>query len=358
MPDRFVIVGAGVVGRLAALLLRRRGADVLLMDENSPDGRGSCTWVGAGMLSPYCERIASEPIITQIGLLACRQWPTLLSSLAAPVHYARNGSLVVAHPRDQAELLRLRDRVIERQLPDDAMREVDTHAIAELEPELGGRFSRGLFFPLEGHLDNRELLAALLETAQREGARARFNARVEAVEPGRVVADGETLTADWVFDCRGLGARTDLADLRGVRGEVVLIDAPDVTLNRPVRMMHPRYSIYVVPRRAHRYLIGATQIESEDNGPVTVRSALELLSAAFSLHSGFAEARILETAAACRPAFPDNLPRLSAEPGLVRINGLYRHGFLLAPPLVESAVSIALDGAVAEAIQPLWKIAV
>ena len=44
---------------------------------------------------------------------------------------------------------------------------------------------------------------------------------------------------------------------------------------------------------------------------VTVRSALELLSAAFALHPGFAEAEVTELCAGLRPAFPDNLPRLS-----------------------------------------------
>jgi hypothetical protein len=34
-------------------------------------------------------------------------------------------------------------------------------------------------------------------------------------------------------------------------------------------------------------------------------------------------------------AMPDNLPLLHAEPGLARINGLFRHGWMIAPALVE-----------------------
>lgn len=354
MKKSLIIVGAGVVGRLAAVLLRRAGAEVLVVDASEPNGAGSCTWVGAGMLSPYCERIASEQIITELGLQGCARWPHILATLAEPVDLGRNGSLVVAHPRDEPELFRLRDRVRDREVPPDAMQEVTDREIAELEPDLAGRFVRGLYFPLEGHIDNRALLQSLRVTAEREGVRMRFRCRADALAPGRVSIGSETLTCDEVLDCRGLDARDALPALRGVRGEIIWIEAPEVTLRRPVRLMHPRYSIYIVPRRHHRYLVGATQIESDDAGSITVRSALELLSAAFSLHTGFAEARVLEAAVACRPAFADNLPRLIAQPGLLRINGLYRHGFLLAPVLVEAAVAYLQHGIVPTSVQPLW----
>lgn len=56
-------------------------------------------------------------------------------------------------------------------------------------------------------------------------------------------------------------------------------------------------------------MIGATTLESEDTG-VSVRSALELLTAAYAVHPAFGEARIVEIGAGLRPAFPDNLSRI------------------------------------------------
>ena len=53
-------------------------------------------------------------------------------------------------------------------------------------------------------------------------------------------------------------------------------------LRRPVRLLHPRFPIYVVPWSGNRFMVGATQIESEADGPVTLRSALELLGAAYA----------------------------------------------------------------------------
>jgi len=118
--------------------------------------------------------------------------------------------------------------------------------------------------------------------------------------------------------------------------------APEVSLHRPVRLLHPRYPIYIAPKPNHLYVIGATELESEDDSPMSVRSALELLSAAYSLHPAFGEARVLELNVQRRPTRPDHLPavRVDEQARVVRLNGLYRHGFLIAPAVVEAACEV------------------
>jgi glycine oxidase len=90
-------------------------------------------------------------------------------------------------------------------------------------------------------------------------------------------------------------------------------------------------------------MLGATSIEGEDTG-VSVRSALELLGAAYAVHPAFAEARILEFGSGLRPAFPDNLPRIAIDKNTIAVNGLYRHGFLLAPALAELTLAYVQRG--------------
>jgi glycine oxidase len=85
--------------------------------------------------------------------------------------------------------------------------------------------------------------------------------------------------------------------------------------------------------------VGASEIESEDRSPVSLRTTLELLSAAHSILPELAEARIIHSESNLRPALPDNLPRLETSPGITRINGLFRHGWLIAPALVEQAMA-------------------
>jgi glycine oxidase len=79
---------------------------------------------------------------------------------------------------------------------------------------------------------------------------------------------------------------------------------------------------------------------------MTLKSALDLLGSAYALHPAFGEASILDMGAGVRPAFPDNVPRIVIEDDgrTIRVNGVYRHGFLLAPVLAQLVVGFLSDG--------------
>ncbi|RMH16037.1 MAG: glycine oxidase ThiO [Acidobacteria bacterium] len=351
MSDTVGIAGAGLCGRLLALELAARGHAVTLFDRDDRAATRACAYTGAGMLAPYLELAESEPLITRLGLASRRRWRRLAERLPAAIDLQLAGTLVVAHPRDRGalELLerRLQAKLASAPLPDDgAVVTAGAERIAELEPALAGRFRHGLYFPLEGQVDNRLLLAALAAALGDAGVAWHEGTPVARVEPGRLrLADGGERRFDHAVDCRGFGARHQQRGLRGVRGELLVLDAPDVELRRPLRLMHPRFPIYLCPRAGGRMIVGATAIESDDRRPITVRSTLELLSAAYSVHPGFAEAAVVESRADLRPAYPDNLPRLRYRPGYLSINGLYRHGFLIAPQLVHLAASLLAGGA-------------
>lgn len=183
-------------------------------------------------------------------------------------------------------------------------------------------------------MDAGAALAALLSKVQAAGVDVRLGQHYAR-------EDGDVL-----IDCRGMAAAADVPGLRGVRGERIVVHAPDVKLSRPVRLLHPRQPIYVVPQGGGQFVIGATVIEREDEGFVTVRSALELLGSAFALHPGFAEATVQHLGAGVRPAFADNTPRILIENNgdTIRVNGMYRHGFLLAPVMAEAVAAYLADG--------------
>ena len=314
---RVHIRGAGLMGRVLALELRRRGHSAILTDPD-PTGRAACAWVGAGMLAPASELDGGERLVHDLGRDGMRRWPGLVAGLDVPVSF--DGTLVVAHPGDRAELGRFERRLAANGA--DNLQRLDRDQLRRLEPALD--FPEALFLPGEGQVHNRAFLDAT-------------NAVLEIQPPS-----DEHIDADWTIDCRGLAARAErFPELRGVRGELIHIHTPEVALHRPVRVLHPRWPLYIVPRPDHRFIVGASQIESEDRGPVSLRSALELLSAAHALHPGFAEARIVDMATQLRPAFPDHLPRIHrrGERDLA-INGLFRHGFLLAPALAGIAADL------------------
>ena len=262
----------------------------------------------------------------------------MVTELPQPVYFQRNGTLIVWHRQDVSEARRFAQLIARNQqrqpsLP--APQSLDASGVGQREPALGDRFQEALFLPGEGQLDNRQLLSALLASLQQQGV----NLHWQSPRQPQDFQPGEIGQPDWVFDCRGLGARAEWTQLRGVRGEVVRLHAPEVTLQRPTRLIHPRYPIYIAPKPDHVFVIGATEIETEDLSPASVRSTLELLSAAYTVHSGFAEARILEVLTQARPTLPDNLPAIHMlSPRCMQINGLYRHGFLIAPAMLDAAL--------------------
>ncbi|HEX2529648.1 MAG TPA: glycine oxidase ThiO [Geminicoccus sp.] len=316
-----VVMGAGVAGLTAALALAERGHDVDVLEQGPGLGLASCSRYAGGMLAPWCERESAEQIVADLGQEALSYWPRVHPQTV------QRGSLVVAPRRDERELDRFARRTSH-------FRPLSGTELGELEPDLGGRFGRALFFPDEAHLDPRQALQSLASRLQEQGVVIRFG----------VDARQHLAAADRVIDCRGLAARDHLADLRGVRGEMLILRCPEISLQRPVRLLHPRFPLYIVPRDDGHFMVGATSIESGDRTRVTVRSAVELLNAAYTLHPAFGEAEIVELGADARPAFPDNLPRVRQIGRTLYLNGLYRHGFLLAPVLARVADELVSEG--------------
>lgn len=334
MSPKFAILGAGLMGRLLAVSLARLGHRVEVHEKGQSDAATSAAHVAAAMLAPLAESVVSEPLVVELGIASLKRWPAVLETLPGPVFFQKQGTLVVWHPqdRDQAALFSSRLGLMDdRFVPEHRARSLDAAGIATLEPALEQRFSRGLYLPEEGQLDNRAVLSAL--------GLAMTNLQIPVYWGQESSPD--SLSADWVIDCRGSGAKPNWPQVRGVRGEVLRVEARDITLGRPIRLLHPRYPIYIAPKEAGIFVIGATQIETEDTSPTSVRSALELLSALYSVHPAFGEARILEMKAQCRPALPDNLPgiRWNGE-RLIQINGLYRHGFMMAPAMLDATLSL------------------
>lgn len=346
MTQTVGIVGAGLMGRLLALALAEQDWRVSLFEKDGATVPNSCGYAGAGMLSPISELETSEPLIARLGFDSLPLWERLIQKLDLPVYFQNRGTLIVAHHLDAPELAhfsrRLKSRIAQckrEEVPQKTVEEIEWRLsgseLRELEPQLGERFQQGVFIPEEGQIDNRQLLISLEHQLNRANVHWHCHTRIEALKPHEIDDGGKKRHFDWVIDCRGLGAKPDWRQLRGVRGEIIRVHAPEVSLQRPVRLMHPRYPLYIAPRENHHFVIGATSIESEDFRPITLQSGLELMSAAFTVHPGFAEATLLESMVNCRPALPDHLPAISMEPGLIRSNGLYRHGFLMAPKLAE-----------------------
>jgi glycine oxidase len=343
--------------------------------------RGAAGFTAAGMLSPIAELDNAGPEIARLGWRSLALWREVAEALRAdgcnaPL-FEQHGSLMLAHGADLGAARRVLARLdtaptLAAELP--APQPLDRAALAALEPALAPGLHAWLL-PGEAQVMSRDMLTALAVHAPR--VQWCWGERVERVEAGVLQVAGEgPVRFDLAIDVRGVGARVSrepneatsvrpepverlsasgaegqrpaqperisshsTEKIRGVRGEVIWLHAPGVTLQRPVRLLHPRHRVYIVPRPGDLFVVGASEVESEDRSPVSLRSAVELMAAAQSVLPELAEARIVHMEANLRPALPDNEPRTHSEPGLLRINGLFRHGWLLAPALVEDALT-------------------
>ena len=354
------IVGAGLVGRVLAINLLQENHTLTIFEKESKEGITAAGFTAAGMLAPFAELETAESEIFEYGKRSIALWEALLKEVGVYDGFKNTGTIITAHPQDMPELehfiATLRRKVEEAK----AITLLKGAELGNLEPELA-HHTQAFHLKDEGVVDAQRFMAFSSNyfDMRPEVTWLEFT-EVQKLEANRVHLKESTEEFDWVFDARGLGAKEHFSDLRGVRGEVIWVESKEINITRPTRLLHPRYKIYIVPRgngcegidleyckdckiaqtpNSKRYIIGASEIESEDMSPISVRSTLELMSALFTVHPEFGEARIVNTETNCRPAFRDNLPRIENEEGLTRVNGLYRHGYLLAPAIVEKALN-------------------
>ena len=394
-PPHIGIAGAGLLGRLLAWQLSRAGHRVSVFDPSiseqpvprsqAPDPYvpTAAAFTAAGMLSPLSELDNAEPAVAALGWRSLALWQRIAAALPNSPRVMVCGSLLVAHRADlgaaQRVLARMQVATARPEWrvasPPEGAQPLDAAALRALEPSIQGP-AHAWLLPGEGFIDTVATMTALHSGAA--GADWHWGQRVLAVEAGEGggtlrLADGRVLAFDVVIDVRGVGAGLlprpsgeragvrgaghdggaagphpnpppagegeNSLRVRGVRGEVIWLDCPGHGLTRPVRLLHPRHRVYIVPRSDRDVLVGASEIESEDRSPVSLRTATELMAAAHSVVPALAEARILKLDVNLRPALPDNNPLVQWQGRKLTINGLFRHGWLLAPALVERALA-------------------
>jgi glycine oxidase len=314
---KVTILGAGVLGLSVATEIAARGGSVTIIDPNGTPGPHGCSWWAGGMLAPFCEGESAEEPVVRLGQMAANWW----QKQGAEVTY--NGSLVLALGRDLKELDRFGRKTT-------SFETINSDQISQLEPDLEGKFRKALYFKDEAHLAPRQAMDALVKNL------SDMNIKVQpelGVEP-----------QNQIIDCRGLAAQDRLDDLRGVKGEMLILHCPDLDLKRSIRLLHPRIPLYIVPRGDGIYMLGATMLETSERGRITARSMLEMLTSAYALHPSFGEAEILEIGVDARPAFHDNLPSIRSINGVIYANGLYRHGYLLAPVVATQLADFLFNG--------------
>lgn len=316
------VVGAGVMGLCVAQVLTERGASVTLIDKAGAPGPHGASWWAGGLLTPNWDGDPADDVLAQLGAEATAWWDARTPS----VH--RKGVLVASLSDDDLTL----SRYGKRQAAGGAL--LSGAELASLEPGLSPRINAALHYTEEAHLTPRCALYHL-----HLGLEPKITFKTATVDPGAAAAKGLTV------DCRGIGAARAFRDMAPVGGEMVMLSAPDVTLARPVRLIGGDVPLSIVPRGDGVFMVGSTMLEGAAEGAIKAGSMLMLLQAACVVDPRFATAEVVEVGVDTRAAFPDHLPRITREGNLIRVNGLHRSGFMIAPALATKIADEIFDTA-------------
>ncbi len=332
-----LIIGGGVIGVALALRLATDKLSVTIAERGQPGREAS--WAAAGMLAPTSEAGHGPdgelpPPLATLAAASAELYPEWLERLGTnklAVGYRTEGTIDVAFTEAEAETLKL--------LPGEPLTPAEAR---RLEPALSHRVVAAVLLTRDVQVDNRRLLATLLEAARSAGVQFRIGTRVVEVtiEGGRATgvrtAEGERVSAGLVVNAAGCWASKlgehgrRLTPTRPVRGQMVALQGPEASGPRHV-VRSPRG--YILPRADGRLVIGSTSENAGYDKSLTPAGLRQILSAGIELVPAAASLPFADAWAGLRPDTPDHLPILGATDveNFFVATGHYRNGILLAP---------------------------
>lgn len=361
-----VIVGGGVIGLSCAWTLASRGSRVAVVDP--APGHGA-VWVAAGMLAPANEAYFGEERLIRLLMAGAKCWPGFATSLeeaaASEIGYEESGALVVARdPSDRAALNRLLEFRHSLGL---SARRLGPSECRRLVPGLSPAICGGAETPGDGHVDNRLLVAALLSACRNVGVElvqargtlleldSKGSVRGLCTDTGSTIRTHKVVAAmGWQTPSLG-GIPSDvLPEVRPVKGHILRLLGRANVVDRAIRGLVRGRSCYLVPRRDHSLVIGATVEEMGPDYRVQAGAVHGLLDDARSIVPGVDELELVECAVGLRPGTADNAPYIgwTRIPGFAVATGHYRNGILLAPITAYAIASLIEDEEPPEEILP------
>lgn len=368
MTARVLVAGAGAVGLSCAYFLQRAGCEVTVLDAG-PVG-GGASWGNAGWVSPslsapipgpaavvtalrsvgkpdsplwlapqpdpafalwgvsflrHCTRASNERGLAATALLSkdAFRFYDVMRADGLAVGPERRGLLFIARSAAEldaelAELSRAASHGVAAgitRLSGDECR--DAHPV--IGPDVAG----GVFVKSDGHLDPRQLTAALAALVTSRGGTIRAGTPVRgfAVRNGRVAAavtrSGEEITADSVLIAAGalsvpvtrlLGARLPMTAGKGYSVSVACPGLPEA----PMYLVETR--IGATPLAGRLRLAGTIEF-SGLNSRLDHRRITSLTRAARAYFPALDWTDTAEEWTGMRPLLPDGLPVLDRVPG-------------------------------------------
>jgi D-hydroxyproline dehydrogenase subunit beta len=344
------VVGAGVIGAACAAELARAGLAVCVLDRLGPAAGASSSGEGDLLVSDKMPGPELEFALHSLGL-----WHRFAERAEVSVEFEAKGGLVVAASGASfAALLRL--------LPEQERLGVRTETVtgeelARVEPMLASGLSGGVRYPQDCQVQPMRAVRALLTDAARAGATVVAGAEVlgvtrhrgghvEQVHTSRgTISTRQVVVAAGAWSDSVARALGSTVEVRPRRGHIV------VTEPLPPLVRHKVYEAGYVDtvESDEAALLSAAVVEGTRSGPILLGSSRELVGwdqqlsmdaigmiakRATALFPFLRDVRAIRAYLGFRPASPDHLPIIGADPdvpGLWYATGHEGAGVGLAP---------------------------
>ena len=288
-----IVIGGGIIGLSISLALKKRGAEVLVVERGEPGREAS--YAAAGMLADT--PIELPAALHELAAASARMYPEF-------VHELEDETGAKVDLRDQGTIF-LSPEHNGHSLP---------APLAELEPALAAPQPAAFF--KERSVDPRALSAAALKAAKHRGVDISSGTTVTqvATESGQVISvetDKTTYRAPKVVNCAGAwsGQVGPVPfPTRPVKGQMLALVGPRELVRHVIRSSE----VYLVPRSDGRVVVGSTLEEAGFDKRTDADTIRQLHQSALNLVPKLSEARILEDWAGLRPGTPDSLPLLGS----------------------------------------------
>ncbi|ANS74705.1 oxidoreductase [Paenibacillus yonginensis] len=353
--QKYIVIGAGILGASAAYQLARSGADVTIVDRQES---GQATDAAAGIICPWISKRRNK-VWYKLAREGAKFYPSLIRELGnegeTNTGYAQVGALRLEE--ELAKLEELRQIALKRKDEAPEMGELllfSPEEVGRQFPPLDKKYS-ALYVGGAARVDGRALRDALLRSAERHGAillKGEAGLSFEGNVANGIVIGGRRLEADAVLVCAGAWAGPLLEPL-GVKFKVTYQKAQIVHLalqgadTRGWPVVMPPGDQYILAFPDQRIVIGATH-ENHPNGfdtRITAGGLQEVLGKALEHAPGLAEGEFLEARAGFRPFTPGFLPVIGQLPdweGIYVANGLGASGLTMGPYIGLQLAKLAL----------------
>ncbi|MCT2537700.1 FAD-binding oxidoreductase [Aquibacillus koreensis] len=351
--QKYIIVGAGILGASTAYHLAKKGVAVTIVDRNDP---GQATNAAAGIICPWLTNRRNKAWYRLVKAGA-KYYPTLIKALnrdgETQTGYQNVGAINIFDTEEKLDRKMAFAQERKKESPEmGQLTKLSSSETRKLFPVLSDEYG-AIHISGASRVNGAELRDALMRAAWKNGAKV-VSGDASLLYSGEKVTGitigGNDIHADQVIVTSGAWAK-DLFEPLGIsflvraqKAQIVHLEMPNVdTSHWPVLL--PPYNQYMLAFNHGKVVIGTTHEDDFSDHEVKVGAVHSIMDKALRVAPGLASSVYIETKVGFRPFTPNHLPVIGKVPGvdgLFVANGLGASGLTSGPYLGGELAKIVL----------------